>query len=360
MKHLKRFCIILCALIFCFGFVGCKKTASNNDDIKNVIILIGDGMGKNHVTNSQRYFDKEYPFTKDYATSVHTRSLDSSITDSAAAATALATGVKVNNGEVGYHDGQAITNIMEIAKQKGKKTGIITTDELCGATPACYSAHANNRSNSSKIVADQVQSGIDLFVGQNLSGVYELENGGGQFTDAGYTLIDDATDFTNLDKAKKYLGNFENMRSKYNEELTAQADIEEIIKNALEFLDGEKGFCLMIENAFIDKCSHSNDFVGAMSEVYEFSDMIDEVYKFCEGRKDTAVLITADHETGGLSATTNRAKMNNSLFSTGGHTGADVNLYLKYVAFDKKKVIDNTQIFLLCKSLVENDKYLVA
>ena len=135
---------------------------------KNKIILfIGDGMGENHIEIAQTYLDKTLCFEgfqyKGHVTTDSKAIL--SPTDSAAAATALATGQKVKNGAVAKQNSNNIKSITEYAKEKNLGVGIVTTDSLDGATPACFSAHANNRGDSEDIIESQLTSNIDIFLG---------------------------------------------------------------------------------------------------------------------------------------------------------------------------------------------------
>ena len=355
-KFAAFFTCLLIGLVSLVGLAGCEKKnpAKINNNIKNVIVLIGDGFGPNHLDNAKKYFNiSKFDYENDYVCDVTTYSLNSSVTDSAASATALATGHKANNGEVSWHDGEDYEHLMEIAIKNGKKTGIMTSDSLFGATPACYSAHTENRGQTGEIIKDQIASGIDIFVGPVGGGEYYQPTYQQGFVDNGYIYIDDEEELEDLDNDQKYIALFNSLQSPYNESLTGQIDYPAAITNVLSFLDNEDGFCLMIENAYIDKNSHSNQFHAAMCEVRYFADMIKAVYDFCEGRDDTAVIITADHETGGLQLGSSDS-FGNSLYTTGSHTGANVRLFIKYAYIEHKKTVDNTDIFKLCKTLVEN------
>lgn len=351
MKKLSIF--LMCLFVALIGLTGCTESDREHpeifgENVKNVVVLIGDGFGPNHLENAKRYFNIEkFDYEEDYVCDVTTYSRNKDITDSAAAATALATGKKVNNGEISRHKNVDLENLMEIAINNGKKTGIMSSDSLYGATPACYSAHANSRDLTDEIINDQMASGIDIFVGPRENGEYNCQG----FADNGYNFIEDQSQLKQLDKEKKYIATFESLQSTYNENLTGQIDYPEAISDVLAYLDNEDGFCLMIENAYIDKNSHNNNFYGAMCEVRYFADMIDAVYKFCEGRDDTAVIVTADHETGGLKL--GEGRFDNSLFTTTGHTATNVSLFIKYAYIEPTQTVDNTDIFAFCQQLIE-------
>ena len=172
------FFVCLTLILTLFTFSGCVKnikdpTIITNNNIKNVVLIIGDGMGQNHINNAKMHFDiNNLVFENDYLTTVNTSSKSIGTTDSAAAATAMATGVNVANRKIGMDGNSILENIMEIATKYGKKTGIVTTDNLTGATPAAFSSHTTDRGNSEDIVLDQVTSNINLLVGET-NNLYE-------------------------------------------------------------------------------------------------------------------------------------------------------------------------------------------
>lgn len=354
-RKMKKFKILFLCLVFCLSM--CFSACGNNfsivtpAEIKNVILLIGDGMGFNHIENTKLFFDiEEFSFEKVRPYSVTTFSKDNDVTDSAAAATALATGNKTINGSVSRLDGQDFEHIMSIAQTHGKKTGVITNDSLSGATPACFSSHANSRYSTNDIIDGQTTSNIDILLGQE-SKSYEQRKV--DFENNGYTYASTIDELLQCNSQQKIVANIPNIKSKYNTNLANQTDFAEIVNFTLNHLENENGFCLMIENAYIDKNSHSNNLYDAMCEVRSFADSIQAVFDFCQGRNDTMVLITADHETGGLLKATAKAELSNSLYTTESHTSANVPLYL-YGSKLKgvKGTIDNTQIFSICKSVM--------
>lgn len=358
MKKHKILAVALCMLFACLCLFGCvidngEPSKKDVSKIKNVIVIIGDGMGVNHIANAKTYFGDEnvFPFQDNYVCSVTTCSLAGATTDSAAAATALATGNKAVNGNVSKLNGIDLQSIMSIAQANGKKTGIITSDHLYGATPAAFSSHATGRKDYEKIVAGQAVSGIDIMVGKNdSSGYYAAQKD--LFESNGYKLISKYDDLFEAQKGQKLVANVKGLRSTYNTELSGQKYINEIVKFTLDALDCENGFCLMIENAYIDKRSHDNDLYGALCEVRSLSDTIKEVLSFCQGRDDTVVFVTADHETGGLALANSKEEINNGLYSRTSHSPANVSLYCFGYDIGSFEVLDNTDIFKMCKMFV--------
>lgn len=368
----KRFFVaLICLIAVMVSFAGCyakdkefEKPSEPSDPyvskIKNVILMIGDGFGPNHLANAKKFFNvNKFAFEDYYVCDVTTYSKDNKVTDSAAAATALATGQKVNNGEVGRHQYNDLENIMEIASKAGKKTGIITSDSICGATPASFSAHANHRSATQEIVQDQSESNIDIFVGASADIYSENMN---SFTRNGYLCETNNTAILNqLDQSQKYLLQYTDLLAEFNHNIIngdkQWVDYPALITNVLNYLDQENGFCLMIENGNIDTYSHGNDLIGALHEVYYFALMFEVVSHFCAGRDDTVVLVTADHETGGLQLANKKANLTDELYTSVNHTDVNVNLFLKQSIDNEKKdyrqVINNTDIFNICKELIE-------
>lgn len=376
MQHMKKLAITFaCFLVVMFTMVGCnvdlpeqsvepETPVIKTGAIKNVILMIGDGFGPNHLRNAKKYFGiDKFAFEDDYICDVTTYSNDNAITDSAAAASALATGQKFNNGEVGRHQFQDVKNIMEYAQENKMKTGVITSDTLHGATPAGFSAHTDSRGDVTGIADDQIKkSKIDLFVGAQAKEyddfIYVMKNGY-------HHEINNVAVFDNLNKSEKYLTMFPNLKPERNHELSNPGenwvDFPALIKKSLQYLDNENGFCCMIENANIDKYSHGNDFVSTMYEVLYFAKMIEAVYEFVEGRDDTVVLITADHETGGLKLAGEADALDNTLFTTGDHTATDVHLWMNLPATSTtgnyKAKIDNTDIFKICHKIVTSGEF---
>lgn len=366
MKNKQHLLISLTILFsFCICLIACNPTTQTpdnsagillSDEIKNVVIIIGDGMGFNHIKNAKTYYGIEkFGFEDNFVAPITTYSKSHTITDSAAAATALATGNKVNNSNVGRTDQKDLKNIMEIAKDNHKMTGIVTTDYLYGATPACFSSHADSRNDKEDIINGQAESGINLLIGQKHTKDLYSTDFRQKFENNGYNLISTPEELFEYDNSQKIVANLDGMRSKYNDDLSGQIDFESLINFTLNYLDNENGFCLMIEHAHIDKCSHNNDIKGSMCEMRAMADTIEQVYAFCRQRNDTAVIVTADHETGGLRLAENKHQLANNLYTTTNHTASDIPLYvMNAVIINVKEKLDNTFVFFICKKIVNN------
>lgn len=339
-------------------------------EIKNIIIIIGDGMGLDHIAAGQIGGQKQYSFTSWQSAVCNTDSVTGSgvggvLTDSAAAATALATGVLTVNGYLGKdHNGENLKTILDYAKEVGKSVGIVTTDNPYGATPSGFSAHCTDRNDSKAITKTQLKSDVDLFLGLRSDTVYDDFLTG--FATAGYF----------------YSNSFYDMEYALTQEKVFMAvDIEiggaecisltEATQFAIEFLeDDTDGFVLVIEQAYIDKYSHSNDFAGMIERMDSLGSTVDAVIEWIGDRTDTAVIVTADHETGGLAVSASstlsgvyqgsEAQVNYS-WSTGNHTDSDVGLFVYGFSPDfsalewygSDHIVKNTDVFVLVKELLD-------
>jgi alkaline phosphatase len=367
----KKILSLLLAFGLTVGFGGCGAgneesvtTSSPNSssefvldrEFKNVILVIGDGMGENHILNCIDYYGLDIPvFIEDQQGHLATRSADSVVTDSAAGGTALATGKKVNNGNIALYDGEFLTQITTIAREQGMKTGVITTDELSGATPAAFSSHAASRTATSFIMDMQSKSEVDLLMGKFNT---DYEENKSMYEENGYTYVSDYTKLAENKTADKLLGVFSSLTSEYISGYEEEYQLKEMTQFAVEYLDNEKGFFLMVEGAYIDKNSHNNSFTQTMAEMRSLIDTIEFLYEFASDG-ETAIFITADHETGGLQRETNPRYMSSSLFTSGNHTATDVPLYVHNYEFDKSNfnynpedLMQNTVVFEACKAII--------
>lgn len=277
-------------------------------EAKNCIFLIGDGMGFEHIRMFEEFGVADWMTFHDgeeifygaylpYQGQVETASL-SGVTDSAAAATALACGFKTYNGIVARDEVfQDLQSITELAGSLGMATAVMATEDETGATPAGFSAHADNRDDHGQILDSQEQ----------------LKMRYGTIIECGLAYFG----------AKNY-------------------SYQDIIAETLETLEqDEDGFFVMYEESYIDKFSHSQDTLGAFECLVRFNQAIGVFMEHALYNPDTLVVITADHETGGL-----REKDGVFEFTSANHTGVNVPVFAYGAGaefFDGCK-IDNTQI----------------
>lgn len=305
-----------------------KDAATYHDtNIKNVIFLIGDGMGYNHLDKTKKELGCSLVMeTFPYNGSSRTRSLTDSITDSAAGGSALSTGIHLQNETVGvfYSDKEGQYNVpknlSEFFKEKGKLTGIVTTDETTGATPSDFSAHCESRYNTQELTEDQMASDLDLIWG-GANGVATKE----MAEKAGFTYVTDYNGLMALTPGKRSYAQFVNPTWTLTQSEPNTPNLEQMAKKAIELLNTtDNGFFLMIEGAHIDKNSHKNNSKTMMQALKEFDQTVNVALDFAKKDGHTLVVITADHETGGIALDKN----GNYVFTQGYHSASDVPVFV--------------------------------
>ncbi len=295
-------------------------------ETKNVILMIGDGMGLAQLSagllanKGQLYMGtvQNYGF-------LLTQSADDFTTDSAAGATAMATGVKTKNRFIGMDDkGNPVESLVVIAHKNNMKTGIITTDDLTGATPSSFYAHQLDRDMSINIVNDFTESDIDLFIGNGKRALDSLfEKGIEAVRKNGFTPIidqlDHLSDYQNS-KPVVFISNTNAMGKDGNPLL-----LKNMTSSAIDFLNSENknGFFLMVESAYIDSGGHHNNIEQVVEEVLSFDKAVGIALEFAQKEGNTLVIITADHETGGMSLPQGNFAngMVQAMFHSKDHTG---------------------------------------
>lgn len=320
-----------------------------NGEKLNVILMIGDGMGSNHVkAATAQYGDLFFDTQADHKGSVTTFSRDVfGPTDSAAAATALATGHKTDNGKVAMYGGKDLTSTTELALSLGMATGVIATEGVDGATPAGFSAHAPSRNDLDGILDDQLASGIDLFFGSNVERYAPLR----EKIEKSYTYVDAFSDIATAQG--KIFAAFDEIPLVDDGE--SRPTLASLAVAALDILSkDEDGFFLMIEESHIDKYSHNNQLADALEHVKAYDNAIKAVVEYAREIGNTIVIVTADHETGGLQYNgETAAQLSDDMYTKGSHSKADVPLYVfGDIGFDFGQVTDNTLIAKLCQAIL--------
>lgn len=319
---------------------------------KNVIICIGDGMGFEQVKAARYYADAPMSFESfPYQGQMMTHSANASVTDSAAGGTAIATGVKVNNGVISMAtpgDGSELETLLEYYQARGRSTGLVTTTYITHATPAAFGAHEPSRNNTSNIASDYLnQVRPNVLLG---GGGYGMSTTSAAA--AGYTVV---TDLTGLNapatRSASYVsGQFGSgyMPYEYSGSYGSLPHLSQMTSAALDILDDDPdGFFLMVEGGRIDHAGHSNLIRENIHETIEFSQSVQVILDWAAGRDDTLILVTADHETGGLTVLAdNPGTYPTVSWSTGGHTGVNVPVYAWGPNAELVSgVIDNTDVF---------------
>lgn len=329
------------------GAVGLIESSSSQVEppvAKNIIFLIGDGMGLAHISKATQLSDK--PLNLERATVIGLSKTSSSkevITDSAAGATAFSIGEKTFNGAIGVDDsGKPQETILERLAKQNYATGLIATSSITHATPASFFAHRSSRENYYGIAEDMVKAPVTLFIGggqdhfdkrdNEKRGLPDERNLIAEMNAEGVTLV------SNLQSLKNTTGRAGFFIASGHPEsvLQGRADIlPRSIVPSIEYLQqqSDAGFFLMAEGSQIDWGGHANDLDYAVAELMDFDAAVGHAMDFAERDGNTLVLITADHETGGLTLPTAGAESEDPYsdaghhFSTIGHTSAMVPVY---------------------------------
>lgn len=286
-----------------------------NEPIKQVIFIIGDGMGLNQMCklDSPNHFERA-----NYIGLSKTYSASHKVTDSAAGGTALACGVKTNNGMLGMNaDSVAVNSILTILGEQGFSTGIVASCRINHATPASYYAHQINRGMDAEILEDLYANGPEVFVagGNKLLSIEKLEK-------AGYKYVNNIGDLQAQENGKVACvlatEDMPNALERGNEITLGTAEAIRLLEK------NEKGFFLMIEGSQIDWAGHGNNADYMLAEMQDINKVIGLCFDYADANPGTLVIITADHETGG---TTIVGENKDYKYTTGDHTGAMVPVY---------------------------------
>ncbi len=313
--------------------------------VKNVILMIGDGMGENIIKASEVVKgDKLVMQGIDDTVYAKTDSL-SGLTDSAASATALSCGIKTENKYLGVNeDSEPVETMVEFAKAKGLKTGLVVTQIVPHATPAGMVCHFNSRSVYNTLFKQMLRANVDVLFG----GGNQYYKGGVQTTaeEQGYQYISEGKDLSTLAKDKKSLGLFA-----YDSlDCTKTPSLTTMTEKALELLDNENGFFLMVEGSKIDSQEHNSNMEATLKEMQSFDKAVNSVLAWAEKNPGTLVIVTADHETGGvmLPKELTPENINNDCFTSNGeHTNANVLVMYAGAQSDKlftEEVVENTEV----------------
>lgn len=294
-----------------------EQTKTTTTTPKNIIMVVADGMGPAYTTAYRNYVDD--PSTPEIETvvfddilvgnaSTYPAKVSGYVTDSAAAATALATGVKSYNGAIGVDvEKKPVTSVMHYAKEKGMRTGLAVTSQIVHATPASYIAHNESRKNYNAIAEDF----FDVRV--NGEFVADVMLGGGttyfqredrdllsEFVDNGYQHVNAYDDLEGLPTGSNVLGLFAPVALPAVLDDERKNRLQYLTQNAIKHLENDKGFFLLVEASQVDWAGHANDIASAMAEMHDLAQTMDYLREYVASHPDTLVVLTADHSTGGL------------------------------------------------------------
>ena len=323
MRHFLPILILTLSTVSCVNTEALKQeaVAKQATSPKNIIMVIGDGMGPAYTT-AYRYFS-DNPMTEKIEQTVfdrHLTGLSSTypapisglVTDSAASATALATGIKSYNGAIGVDvNKNNVQSVLQWAKLQGKATGVVVTSQINHATPASYLTHNESRKNYNAIADSYIDGGIkaDLYFGGGWKYfIREDRNLVNEFKQAGFHYLDDYQNLTTLPSDKPVLGLFSDIGlpwalddiNKHRLSTMTKAAVDHLVDYQSDSSEQNQGFFMLIEASQIDWAGHVNDVSNAMAEMDDLAKTLEYLEHFVEHNPDTLVIVTADHSTGGL------------------------------------------------------------
>ena len=337
-------------LVFFILFLinGCKSStivsyelAQNDKEFQeyptNIILLIGDGMGLTQISaaiysNNNRLALAKFPvigFHKSHAA-------NELITDSAAGGTAIACGIKTNNGNIGTdQNGLSTISILEELDSMNFSTGMIVTSTIVHATPAAFAAHQARREMYEEIALDYLDANIDLLIGGGRQYFQNREMDDrdliNEFENKGYLVMDQL--YTTMNKIKWPLDKNLLYFTADKQPLTVSGGrnyLSFAVRQGVQYLEqkSNKGFFLLVEGSQIDWMNHANDGRGVVMETLDFDRAIWEAIQYANRQGNTLVLVTADHESGGMSIEAD-SRMNKLKygFTTNGHTAAMIPVF---------------------------------
>ena len=334
--------------------------------VKNIIFLIGDGMSIASVSMMQLVNNYE-PTIFDKAENIALQksySADNRVTDSAASGTALATGHKPNNTYLGVlPDGTPVESLTELAKSKGKATGVVVTTYLQHATPAAFYAHIPSRHDYATISEQLVNSNLDLAIGGGME--FFKERYGNKrkavqaIGEAGWSLArswESVEEFTAEDRVLGLIADTE-----------VGAESGDYLRNAttkaieiLESRGGDEGFVLMVEGSLIDGMGHANNAIAQQAEMQSFMGAIEAAVEYAGTHPGTLVVVTADHGTGGLALVSANADFTLAeqgvefRWCTNGHSAEMLPIYLYGTGCELiNGIMENSELGIKLKSLIE-------
>jgi alkaline phosphatase len=326
---------------------------------KNIILFIGDGMGLAHIyasmtANGGSLFLQNFihcGFSKTYSSSNY-------ITDSAAGGTALACGIKTYNGAIGVDpEKNPVRNIREMAEEKGFKTGLVSTSAINHATPASFIAHQASRGSYDDIAADFLKSGIDVFIGGGVKFFENRKDGRNlskELRDKGYQVLYNMEDIKKV-RSGKLAGL---TAPEHNAPMPERGEmLVPATETAINLLSlSKKGFFLMVEGSQIDFLAHSNQTPGVILETLDFDRAVGAGLAFAAKDTNTLIIVTADHETGGMTLNGGNNKTGDvtANYTSTDHTGICVPVFAFGPGAEQfGGFMDNTEIALKMMNLLK-------
>jgi alkaline phosphatase len=312
--------------VIAFSVAACSNAGDKQPTAKNIIFLIGDGMGLHQVYAAYTINGGSLEMMRATHVGLQTNfSANRYITDSAASGTALACGKKTKNGMIGMDTARnELESILKVAERNGMATGLVSTSAITHATPASFIANEKSRNNYEAIAADFLNTDIDVFIGGGLDHFSKREDGRDltrELEEKGYTVL------TDLNQVGAHTsGKLAALTAPVHNPnmLEGREDMLPFVTGkALELLNADAdGFFVMIEGSQIDWGGHANDEAYMLQETLDFDKAVKVALDFAEQDGETLVVVTADHETGGMMILNGNfeEKKVETMFTTGGHT----------------------------------------
>lgn len=315
---MRRIAVLLGAIVLTLGFSFGVLAA----EARNIILLIGDGMGPGQVGTTLLFSNRSLgrdlrmvELMKAGRTAyLLNDTADATVTESAAAAGQIATGKRMLAGAISMaEDGKTpVQTLLEIAQKQNKAVGLVTTSGITDATPAAFAAHLANRSDEASAAEQELQHKVDVLMGGRKQ-FFLPESAGGKRKDgrdliaearnSGYQYVSNADELKSASADRRLLGlfNMGNMSFEIDRARTREPSLAEMTVKTLEMLSTRKeGFFAMIEGGRIDHAAHRNDAAATIRDTLAFDDAVGVAIDFAKANPDTLVLVTADHETGGM------------------------------------------------------------
>ncbi len=372
MKYLLRFAATVSAVLLLATLGGCgeKNRPATAPRVKNVILMVGDGMGLAQVS-ALMVAENYRPVNLERATVggfVKTYSANNRVTDSAAGATAYSTGRKTNNGYLGVDpDGNPLETILEKAEKAGLQTGLVATTHIMHATPGAFYAHTRNRNDYEGIALGLLDSGIDVAIGGGIEYLRERSDGrdlASELQQQGYTVVDSLAGLDGVSTGQAIALYDERDVPTYLRDGRDPMMLAKGAAKALEILTantprGAGGFFLMVEGSWIDSAGHANDSEMLIGEMTDFDNAVGVAFDYADAHPGTLVVVVADHETGGLTLPAGREDFLlpdsgvEMRWSTGGHSASMVPMFVYGSgASHFGGVFDNTEVNKLLTQLL--------
>lgn len=352
--------------IILFAVLSCSASLFAQEIPKNVILMIGDGMGVSQLTAGRiATGGLEIERLNDAAALVTTFSASSLVTDSAAAGTAMATGYKTINKALSVDaDGNPLKTVAETAKEKDKAVGLVSNCSLTHATPASFAVHVTSRKMDEEIARQMTDVDVDVLFGGGRAW-FLPQSGGGARTDGTNLLkilkgrmpvAETAEEFDALGASSRAAALLYPKHPPHAPD--REVALEELTAKALEILfQNTNGFFLMVEGSQIDWAGHNTNASWLVEEMVDFDDAVGVVADFAESRSDTLVVVTADHETGGFTVhggSLEERTVTDARFTAGIHSAAMVPLFAEGPGADAfGGIMDNTDIGQILMRYVE-------